>query len=93
MCVCVLVKRSGGGLLWDKRKKKDKGQNDKGRRDGEHEVGLDRTMGLRVTFELSLRERADYGFVGKDSGEESALSAKECSRFKDKSLVAHAIMS
>lgn len=27
-----------------------------GRRDGEHEDGLDRTIGLQVTFELSLRE-------------------------------------
>lgn len=97
VCVCGCVswlKEVGEGCCGIKERKRTRGRMTKGgRRDGEHEVGLDRTMGLRVTFELSLRERADYGFVGKDSGEESALSAKECSRFKDKSLVSHAIMS
>lgn len=36
-----------------------------GRRDGEHEVGLDRTIGRQVTFELSPCERATLWICGK----------------------------
>lgn len=72
VCVCGCVswlKEVGEGCCGMKERKRTRGRMTKGgRRDGEHEVGLDRTMGLRVTFELSLRERADYGFVGKIQG-------------------------
>ncbi len=50
-------------------KKEKKGQEGRmtkgGRRDGEHEVGLDGTIGLQVTFELSLGEKATLGICGK----------------------------
>lgn len=90
MSVCG-GKRSGGGLWWDKKKRKGGRMTKGGRRDGEHEVGLDRTMDLQVTFELSLCRRPDYG--GRDSLEESVFSPKDWSRIKDKSLVTHSIMS
>lgn len=53
-------KSSGGGLWWDKggKKRQERRMTKRGRRDGEHEVGLDRTMGLQVTFELFLYKKA-----------------------------------
>ena len=90
MCV-VVVKEVGEGFSGIKKKR---GRMTKGgRRDEEHEVGLDKTMDLQVTFELLSVRRPDYGFVGKDSVEESVFSPKDCSRFEAKSLVTHAIMS
>lgn len=58
--VCVVVKEVGEG------KGKNKGENDKGREGiWGHEVRLDRTMGLQVTFEHSLSETARLQISGK----------------------------
>lgn len=65
-CVCG-VKEGGEGYDGTEEKEKEGGGYDKGSgRDAEHEAGLDRTIGLRVTFELSSAKRLDCGFVGKD---------------------------
>lgn len=66
---CVKEVGEGFSGIKEKRERMTKG----GRRDEEHEVGLDKTMDLQVTFELLSVRRPDYGFVGKDSVEESVF--------------------
>lgn len=74
MCVVVKEVGEGGG----KKRKRQGGRMTKGgRRNGEHEVGLDRTIGLQVTFELPSARRLDYGFVEKRFSGGICFSAKE----------------
>lgn len=59
MSVCVVVEEVGEGYGGIRGKKRQGERMTKGGiRDGEHEVGLDRTIGLHVTFELSLHKKA-----------------------------------
>ena len=68
----------GEGYGGIKEKERKRGSMTKGgRRNGEHEVGLDRTMGLQVTFELLFTTRPHYGIVWRDSEEESVFSPNE----------------
>lgn len=66
-----------------------------GWRDGEHEVGLDRTMGRRVTFELLSTTRPDCESEGERfcAGICSFFLPMNEADFIEKRLVTHSIMS